>query len=428
MKIRLSSILDITPFHLVFLSAAIYVLFTSIPPTIYTFFVNEPDWMYFNLDSGITEVVFITVFCLGLLSSQSLGLPRRKVPVLNVNNIFHYIVIGIIFFEVAAVLISYYVISQEVPDLLLDFLTSNGAAVKEALYNSGGIETYQGIIPVATATILWVFHIYGQPQNRERKTLFFSLIFYFFIILFVLYLLITLARSTIIILAFGVLVQRIIQERNSGLRGIGSRKWLLALPVVAIGFFILLGSVRGITGIDSQISELLGYGPASFNRQALIFAGDMDISGVWLTHENFGFLASIPFLSHTQILQGIFGATNEPEVEFFQRVTALAGLNPQYVWPGVFGSIFGEFGFFGLFYVFVYGFLTYETYKRAKLGLTFGVVMYCFVAWSILFWFGFNNLLSGEITYVIIFLILARLIERLTFKRRDKRPFNTRTI
>jgi hypothetical protein len=99
---------------------------------------------------------------------------------------------------------------------------------------------------------------------------------------------------------------------------------------------------------------------------------------------------------------------------------ASVGLNPAFNWVSVFGYVYSDLGWFAPVYIGLTGILVGYLWKKFNEGRLFGVVLYPWMGFAILFWFGYNIMFSSRIIAIVEAGIVLMFWERLFVLR--KRP------
>lgn len=100
--------------------------------------------------------------------------------------------------------------------------------------------------------------------------------------------------------------------------------------------------------------------------------------------------------------------------------TWAAGLNGYSIFSGAFGYMFAEIGWFAPLLVFIYGLLYGWVWRLFKSGSTVGIVLYPWLAFCILFWFGTNYLFDNKGFVLFLLAGLLTCYERVGARRRPE--------
>jgi hypothetical protein len=99
----------------------------------------------------------------------------------------------------------------------------------------------------------------------------------------------------------------------------------------------------------------------------------------------------------------------------FSAVLA-AGLNGKYNWAGYFGYIYSDLGWWTPVYLLFLGVSTGFFWRRFCAGKTDGIIMYIWIAFSILFWVGGNWIFQEKIVRMGVAAILLAVYDRFSFR------------
>jgi hypothetical protein len=168
-----------------------------------------------------------------------------------------------------------------------------------------------------------------------------------------------------------------------------------------VGVFYLLSFLRGnVVTVDPR-ELLLGYTISSYGRLALLLKGSLrfDYPGniqdlCWFFSYNKYFNAVIPYASFFNI--------PDPIVSWASDFPAMgdAGLRVAYMYPTVFGYVFRDIGFWSPVYFACQGVLVGWAWKSFRNGRVYGLMLYPWCVFSILFWFGWNLFLTDTYFYI----------------------------
>jgi hypothetical protein len=101
-------------------------------------------------------------------------------------------------------------------------------------------------------------------------------------------------------------------------------------------------------------------------------------------------------------LQNIFGWPDFLELwnsEF--QAPQLAGLRNDLIWSGVFGYLFSDFGWASPLVLLGYGTIYGLIWRSAKLGRTFGLTLYPWLAFTALCWFSSNMVFDSKFPFLM---------------------------
>jgi hypothetical protein len=171
----------------------------------------------------------------------------------------------------------------------------------------------------------------------------------------------------------------------------------------ALGLFLLLSFVRGDQSVHELVGSLLGYTLASYNRLAALLLGSLHYQyegkGAYL----FPYLVDSQKINDLLGLREVFGWPTSSELwqsEFSS--TMAAGLTSSYIWAGAFGYVYADLGWLAPLYLLAVGLGAGHLWRMFCRGHVIGVVLYPWMAFSILFWIGWNILLTNWLITLVM--------------------------
>lgn len=396
-----------------------FIISSIIPPNIYSYYLNEPDFMFFD-PYALTLVVLCTIsFILAYLTLSSLPdikLGYRLKSVVSVK--FRTFIIIPIFFCSILSLVYDLLIIYRYPNVPLLSLTGHGNMVKHIFE----INTPQfgSFLYLNVITIFWAISNVFARGLKDKKT--FIVIFFSSALLIISYVL-TMQRGQLVFFMSGLLVIYFTFHFSASItpreliKNVFISVLLLMIIIIFITMFFFLRSV----GPNHLFSYILGYGPASFNRLAAIINGNLvyryGVTGFYMA----------PFLLHLPILDKIANINifNFPHaaVVFTSEFNSLAraGLNSRFNWATVYGYIYSSIGWATPIYFMLLGFICSFVWGHLKRATQFGFAFYPFIGASILFWFTTNTLFMSEAVMSLFGAILlhfySELVSIKTFPR-----------
>jgi hypothetical protein len=176
-----------------------------------------------------------------------------------------------------------------------------------------------------------------------------------------------------------------------------------AVAVCVALLFFAFSFLRGVASWDDQITILMGYTAASYNRLAAIVNGDLRYPfagrGLYLS----SFIASNHTLNRFVPLGTLMNWPDQLEVwgAEFGAVTR-AGLDGTLIWSGAFGYIFSDLGWFSFPFVFGCGLLYGVAWRWIKRGAVLGFVLYPYFGFCALLWLSTNGLLDSQLAVMSV--------------------------
>jgi hypothetical protein len=124
-------------------------------------------------------------------------------------------------------------------------------------------------------------------------------------------------------------------------------------------------------------------------------------------------------VSQLGILLGL-NLPDSPAANFLQSFTniQLSGLQTGYNWSTTFGEVFSDLGWFSFVYFFIYGAISWRVYLSFLNHKTWAVILYPYIAFCILFWFGTNQIVDSKLSIILITTFFIMFMESLMPSRK----------
>lgn len=395
----------LSPCGLALISSAIFLFAWIFPPKIYSYYIQEPDLLFFDLRTLLFFALCVTFFLLGAglvnrwFPYRSAIQQGAKIRVIPPAFFILFPLITAIGFCVASCVL----ILKEYPLIISALLTQNGSVIKD----SDLVMTLPfGRASTLLLGILWWAHWRYPQLKMGRTSQSFVKVFLFlgYVSVFAIAILKLSRNDLMLIFAGTIVLLGILRDSKSCITTQRLVVYALVVGGGIVALFLLFSFVRGVSP-DGFIRDVMGYTIASYNRLSAVvhdrlryeYAGH----GVYL----FSFAA---FNNKLNYLIPISEMLQWPSFyDWWQSEFASvwnARLNGNFIWAGTFGYIFADIGWFAPLMVFVYGVATGWAWRAIKKGKTYGLVMYPWFAFCVLFWFGTNNIVESK---VVIFILLA---------------------
>jgi len=170
-----------------------------------------------------------------------------------------------------------------------------------------------------------------------------------------------------------------------------------------IALFGLISSFRTVGDNHALTQSYIGYGPTSINHLAAILDGQFSTENLheYLVQENFGFIYKFPFASRLLNLT----ETRQIARQSSFSATWRAGLNGSFNWFTSFGEIFVGLGIIAIPYLLVYGMILGVSWKAFRAGRMWGMVIYPWTAFGVMFCFG-SNYFAGQPLSILVLLTI----------------------
>jgi len=184
--------------------------------------------------------------------------------------------------------------------------------------------------------------------------------------------------------------------------------------------FFFVSFLKGASDPEIQVSTLVEYTIASYNRLSALLHGQLHFEysgrGIYFS----SFLAFNNLFNQIIPFRKILGLPDFYNwwLSTFGSV-GRTGLNSSLIFFGAFGELFVELGWFAPLYVFFYGLLYGLVWRWMIAGRLMGIVLYPYCAYCILFWFSTNGLFDQDIVALVIDAMLLAAYESLFLRHAE---------
>jgi len=201
------------------------------------------------------------------------------------------------------------------------------------------------------------------------------------------------------------------------------KSWSFLKPIAVgagavLGLFFLLTLLRGNAQVGDAAQLLLGYTFSSYNRLAATLDGSLRYTYAGNVQDLCAFCTSNKYLNAVFPYAQFFhipDAVTTWATDFTD--TGSAGLVGGYTFASAFAYIFRDIGWWSPLYFLLQGLIVGRAWQSFERGRVFGLMLYPWCAFSVLFWFGFNVFFNDAFFYIIAGAIVLRLYEKLSFGR-----------
>jgi hypothetical protein len=389
----------VSPYGLAIVSYLVFLFAWLFPPGLYTEYINEPDLMFLEPWTLIFYTMCAAAFLFGVRACRFFGAP---VPGSNDGRVslrspLSYLVPPLL---AAALFAAIYLIKMGGKLNFLGLLASQQGNAIKAAGAAGQMSEgrWDEAVPLLTVVLWWSLSRAIQLKLRGSAKIIFYLLFLLSAGLGVAISVATVSRDNLMPIILGTLVIYIFaRTRTANTRVIKLALTALVGAAGAVGSFLFISFLRGVVGLNLLITGLLGYTIVSYNRMAALLMGTMHYAcegrGVYLCsfllmegkiNDVFHFIDRFGFPTPLALWQTEFSST------------AAAGLKPGFNWSGAFGYVYSDIGWWSPFYWFVIGMIAGWLWEKFSSCKTVGLVLYPWVAFSVLMWCGGNIIfLSG---------------------------------
>lgn len=398
----------VSPYGLAIFSYAFFLFSCLIPPSVYNHYIDEPDLMFLDPATILFYTLCVVAFFTGvwfagwLMPSIRLEHQDLTAKFAPAGFILIPLILGLTF-----TIISDLILIRSNPSILLFLFAQQGQDLKSAVaFDIGQNVT---LPPLALIGITWWascrYSDLGLDGWRKRLILIaLSIAVPSVIVSSIL----TLSRSLLMVAVSGLAilyVMRKVMKSQITFRFIA--RGGLAIAICIFVLFLAFSFLRGTDSFDGQVYQFFGYTAASYNRLAAIVNGSLRFpfagKGIYLS----GFLAFNKTFNRLIPLNSVM-ALPSPIDTFDSPFGAItrSGLDGSLVWSGAFGDIFSELGWFSCVFILGYGMLYGVVWNWLRRGKAFGIVLYPYFAFCVLFWFGGNLLLGSDSAVLFVVAIL----------------------
>jgi hypothetical protein len=174
----------------------------------------------------------------------------------------------------------------------------------------------------------------------------------------------------------------------------------VAFAAIVLAVFGVIASLRNGGEKAAVVRSFVGYGPASMNHLAALLDGRMSSKLLqdYFNVMNFGFIYKFPFAERIFDVTSLYEQAHDAPFDAAWR----AGLNGEYIWMTSLGEIGIGLGVFAIPYFLVYGFIAGKAWSGFKVASTFGLVMYPWSAFCLIFTFGSNYFAGRNLSTLMI--------------------------
>ncbi len=409
----------ISPYGLAALAYILFFCACILPPSIYSYYMHEPDLMYLDPATILFYTGCVVSFIAGV------RLMHWLFPFCVQNHQFNTKVPPVLFLlaplavAVIGAAISMFRLLHMHPEIIVLLLSNQSSEVKDMIaFDSEGDFVKTTLLLVVV--IWWVYWRSSDMTLGRWKRAFVRAALSVSVLVVIAVSTFTLLRNFMMMVLFGLVVLYLVRKvthKEMDLRLLLRASILIGIGVVTL--FFATSAVRGFTGINELVTQLLGYTFASYNRLAAILDGRLHYPfagrGVYLSYiaaYNTAVNRVIPIgrLINAPDFLNLWGS------EF--TAVSQAGLNGGLIWAGTFGYIYSDLGWFSFAWVFGYGIAYGLIWKSLLKGNIFGIFLYPFFAYSEVGWWGTNGLLDSPLIIFLGAAVLFRLYEA-TFLRRN---------
>jgi len=389
----------VSPCALALTSYAFFLLSCLIPPSIYTAFMREPDYMFLDPPTILFYSLCVAGFIAGFYLIEWL-FPSSFVDYIltprisPVSFLLFPLTLGILGTVLSTVLLI-----RQVPNLFILLLSQRGEELKDIM--SLEVEGRFSIAPLLLTAIIW-WALWRKPQMTmtlwQKKVT--NIVMFLATVVVIGSSVITVSRNLLMPTVCGLGILYIVRKALQG--GVTRASLVRSIAFAGVSICLLfagLSLLRGSSDGAELGHALVGYTAASYNRLAAVVDGRMHFpyAGDGL------YLSSV--VTHTRLLPVSYVLEPPDALSVWSSefdAVSQASLDGSLIWPGAFGQIFSDLNWFAIPFVMGYGILYGLMWRLLKRGNVVGIVLYPWFGFCILYWFGTNYLLDSPIEPILL--------------------------
>jgi hypothetical protein len=383
------------------ISCLIFAIAWLFPPGMYTRLMEEPDLLFLNIKAAVFYATCVGAFLLGLyLVDVYLPAERLVDRQLESGISAAAFILGPLCVALLLNIVSLSSVLRQ--GVLLPLLLSGGGGEAKELWQADG-----SLVLSATClagVVWWAIWRSQQLQVKGISRTATRTLVYLAILVIVLSASLMLNRIVLFSTVIGAVIIALARRILAGTIAAKTvLKAVLLLCVLMTGLFALYSALRGNDSASAVSSDLVQYTISSYNRLPALLSGTLRYpyagTGVYLV----SFLESNNLFNSIMPIREMLRWPSYPDL-FDSEFWAVwhANLNGKLIWSGTFGYIYSDLGWLSPCFLFFYGLLYGWVWRSVRCGQTFGVVLYPWFAFSILFWLGTNVLLSTMCIVLVI--------------------------
>lgn len=404
----------LSPESFAIVSYAIFVMCMLIPPGYYSSVLHEHNYIFLDVPS----FTFVTACVLAFLLGSRIF--RRTVPVVvRVRPAASPLLIcSVVLLALALNILSVYLLAKNNPALLTYVFAGDADAEQIRNYLDYTAALAESL-PFLIATLFWANYRRKEYEILTgKRALLMNLLVMTAAIVAIMTCVIKLARYDLMPLVFGLWLTGILPMLRYGH---ANRRTLLTQAAILIGvivtIFMIFSWIRGYQENGALVRSLFGYGPASYNRLALVLDGRIKIPTMNTGINAFPFLNHIPFFYRFIDLQSALGVPSVDVARASEFVAvARGGLDPAFNWVSAFGYFYYDFEWFSPAVFVIFGGGAAWVWSNLKSGKPLAILIYPFVVFSILFLFGTNYFFRSSVFTWFAVGLLVMLAEKVFSK------------
>jgi hypothetical protein len=408
----------VSPYGLAIISYAFFLTACLIPPSVYSYYLQEPDLMFLDPPTILFYTLCVMSFVAGVALFGFLFPVIRRTQFSIQTKIRPALFILIpLLIAVAVCSMSDVLVIKRNP-LILPLLLSQQATQLRTPDGSGiDFGGTFNIAPLFLTGFLWwaQWRLWNLASLKRKGRIAIRVAIVCGLLASFVASTLAVSRHGFVVLIMGLGIFYLFRRTQND--EVGPRQIYKPILIFAVGgslFFFLIGMLRGGIGVGSMLQSFLGYTAASYNRLAAVLAGRL----------HFEYLARGIYFSNCLSFNNTVNRVipyreimNLPDYYDWWRSAfssvGQAGLDGNLIFLGAFGELFLEVGWFAPLCLLGYGVFYGFAWRQMRKGTITGIVLYPYCAYCILFWFSTNGLLDNDFAALLIDIALISVFERL---------------
>jgi hypothetical protein len=408
----------VSPYGLAIISYALFLTACLIPPSVYSYYVQEPDLMFLDPTTILFYTLCVIAFVAGVALFGFLFSVVRRTHFLIQTKIRPALFILIpLLISVAVCAISNALLIKRNPLIFPLLLAQNASRLKADDGNAIDFGGTFNIAPLFLTGILWwaLWRSWNLIGLRRAGRIAIKVAIVCGLMASLVASTLVVSRHGFVVLIMGIGICYLFRRTQDEQVRLGQiYKPVLLFAAGGTLFFFTIALLRGGLGDGSLLQPFLGYTAASYNRLAAVLTGRLHFE---YTARGIYFSNCLSFNNTVNKIFPYHEIMNLPDFYDWWRSAFVsvgqAGLDASLIFCGAFGELFLEVGWFTplclLGYGVFYGFL----WQQMRKGTIAGIILYPYCAYCILFWFSTNGLLDNDFAALLIDVALVGVFERL---------------
>jgi hypothetical protein len=414
----------VSPYGIALIPYAFFLFAWSFPPNVYSYYIREPDLMYHNPMVLLFFTLCVAAFLLGVriapqirsTAADRMSLPRIR---LRFGSPVIYILVPLLIAAIPCLIFVGLIAADN--NFLALILSQRGEAIKavNSTGSLGGGDFWGSTLFLLTGVLWWAAFRASQLQLSGGARRLFNAVFAASFVIDVLACLGTFDRTNLMPLLAGLIIIFLFFKTRAADVKL-SRLVIIALASVfgILAVFIVLQLARSAAHVDALITSMLGYTIVSYNRLAALVMGIMHYVYQGKGGYVVVFLTQNPRFTELRDRMGLPNFFVLWLSEF--GPLAASGLNSSFNYSSVFGYLFSDLGWWTPVYMAITGIFAGSLWSRFRAGTTLGLVLYPWMVFWILFWFGWNLLFDARGVVLLETSVLLFLYDKLCLLRRSR--------